>query len=104
MKDLVEYLAKALVDNPDPVHVEQTGTDDDVIFKLSVGREDLGKVIGKKGRTAKALRTLLSAAGAKHKTRVLLEIIEPQDDGEEEPAATANANGESPVAEVDSAV
>jgi uncharacterized protein len=79
MKELVRYLAKALVDDPAPVFVEQTGSNDDAILRLSVGRSDLGKVIGKKGRTAKALRTLLSSIGAKQNMRVTLEIVEPQE-------------------------
>lgn len=81
MKDLVEYLARALVDDPTPVEVYESGTPDDMTFRLKVGRDDLGKVIGKKGRTAKALRTLLAAAAAKQNARVTLEIIEPDRDG-----------------------
>ena len=77
MKGLVEYLAKALVDNPAPVEVFEAGTPGDAVFRLKVARDDLGKVIGKKGRTAKAFRTLLAAAGAKQNTRVTLEILEP---------------------------
>jgi len=80
MKELVSYLAKALVDDPVPVLVEQTGSENDAILQLSVGRSDLGKVIGKKGRTAKALRTLLSSIGAKHNMRVTLDIVEPRED------------------------
>jgi uncharacterized protein len=82
VKQLVEYLARALVDEPEPVEVFESGTDDDLIFRLKVGREDLGKVIGKKGRTAKALRTLLAAAAAKQNARITLEIIEPGQEGE----------------------
>lgn len=78
MKQLVEYLARALVDDPTPVEVYESGTPDDMVFRLKVGRDDLGKVIGKKGRTAKALRTLLAAAAAKQNARVTLEIIEPE--------------------------
>ena len=77
MKQLVEYLAKALVDHPAPVEVFEAGTPEDAIYRLKVGRDDLGKVIGKKGRTAKALRTLLAAAGQKQNMRVTLEILEP---------------------------
>lgn len=77
MKALVEYLSRALVDNPGPVEVYEAGAADDAIYRLKVGREDLGKVIGKKGRTAKALRTLLAAAGAKQNMKVTLEILEP---------------------------
>jgi predicted RNA-binding protein YlqC (UPF0109 family) len=78
VKGLVEYLARALVDNPEPVEVFEVGTPEDQIYRLKVGRDDLGKVIGKKGRTAKALRTLLAAAGAKQNSRVTLEIVEPE--------------------------
>lgn len=81
MKGLVEVLAKALVDNPAPVEVYDAtspGTPDDAVFRLKVAREDLGKVIGKKGRTAKAFRTLLAAAGARQNMRVTLEILEPE--------------------------
>jgi len=79
MKGLVEYLAKALVDNPAPVEVFEAGANPgDAVYRLKVARDDLGKVIGKKGRTAKAFRTLLSAAGAKQNLRVTLEILEPE--------------------------
>lgn len=78
MKDLVEYLARALVDDPTPVHVQEAGSSTELMYQLRVGKEDLGKVIGKKGRTAKALRTLLAAAGAKQNLRVTLEILEPE--------------------------
>ena len=78
MKGLVEYLARALVDNPAPVEVFEAQPPPEAIFRLKVAREDLGKVIGKKGRTAKAFRTLLAAAGAKQNTRVTLEILEPE--------------------------
>ena len=76
MKDLIEYIAKALVDAPDDVEVTEYGDDEASIIKLKVSKEDLGKVIGKKGRTAKAMRTLLSAAAMKVKKRSTLEIIE----------------------------
>lgn len=81
MKQLVEYLARALVDDPTPVEVYESGTPEDMVFRLKVGRDDLGKVIGKKGRTAKALRTLLAAAAAKQNARVTLEIVEPERTG-----------------------
>ena len=76
MKGLVEVVAKALVDNPAPVEVAASGTPEDQIFRLKVAREDLGKVIGKKGRTAKAMRTVLGAAALKTQKRSTLEIIE----------------------------
>ncbi len=77
MKELVEFLATSLVDDPSAVDVTEKDTPDAKVFYLSVKKEDLGKVIGKKGRTAKAMRALLGAVGAKHKMRVLLEIVEP---------------------------
>lgn|GEM_PF-38559 len=93
MKELVEYLARALVDNPEPVEVRQEGDDAEPIFHLKVGDDDLGKVIGKKGRTAKALRTLLSAAAAKQDVRMTLEIVEPprRKKGDRKPDAKAQA-------------
>jgi predicted RNA-binding protein YlqC (UPF0109 family) len=97
MKGLVEVLAKALVDNPAPVEVidaTSPSTPNDQVYRLKVAREDLGKVIGKKGRTAKAFRTLLAAAGAKQNVRVALEILEP-DSGTRSPApADATDDGE----------
>ncbi len=76
MKDLITYIAKALVDNPDEVNVsEVTGTQTSVL-ELKVAKEDLGKVIGKQGRSARAMRTILSAASAKLKKRTVLEIVE----------------------------
>ncbi len=76
MKDLIEYIAKALVDAPNSVEVTEFGDDEASIIKLKVSKEDLGKVIGKKGRTAKAMRTILSAAAMKVQKRSTLEIIE----------------------------
>ena len=77
MKELVSYLAKALVDNPEPVEVEESGSDSERVFLLKVAPDDLGKVIGKRGRTAKALRTLLTAVAAQQGATVTLEIVEP---------------------------
>ena len=91
MKGLVEYLAKALVDNPAPVEVFEAGQAGDAIFRLKVACEDLGKVIGKKGRTAKAFRTLLAAAGAKQNMRVTLEILEPEGNAPSAPTAASSA-------------
>jgi len=76
MRDLIEYVAKALVDAPDTVEVTELGDDEASIIKLKVSKEDLGKVIGKKGRTAKAMRTILAAAAMKTRKRSNLEIIE----------------------------
>jgi predicted RNA-binding protein YlqC (UPF0109 family) len=78
MKGLVEVIAKALVDDPAPVEVIAAGTDDEPIYRLRVGKDDLGKVIGKKGRTAKAFRTLLAVAGTKQNLKPTLEILEPE--------------------------
>jgi Predicted RNA-binding protein (contains KH domain) len=76
LKELVEYIARSLVDNPDAVQVSEVGGEQTVVFELRVAKEDLGKVIGKQGRTARAIRTILSAASTKLKKRSVLEIIE----------------------------
>jgi hypothetical protein len=73
---LVEYLARGLVDNPEAVVVEEVDEPDALVYELKVAETDLGKVIGKQGRTAKALRTVLSAASSKMRRRVILEILE----------------------------
>jgi predicted RNA-binding protein YlqC (UPF0109 family) len=76
MRDLIYYIAKALVDNPEQVSVEEVEGNQTSVLELKVAKEDLGKVIGKQGRTARAMRTILSAASAKIKKRTVLEIIE----------------------------
>ncbi len=76
MKELVEYIAKALVDRPDQVQVTEIEGEQTSVIELKVAKEDLGKVIGKQGRTARAIRTLLSAASTKIGKRAVLEIIE----------------------------
>ncbi len=76
MKDLIEYIAKALVDEPDEVKVNEVVGEKTSVLELSVAKEDLGKVIGKQGRTARAIRTILSAASTKIRKRSVLEIIE----------------------------
>lgn len=76
MKDLIKYIAQALVDNPDEVMVSEVEGNQTSVLELKVAKEDLGKVIGKQGRTARAMRTILSAASAKVKKRTVLEIIE----------------------------
>ena len=76
LRDLVDYLARGLVDHPEQVEVEEIEEPDALVFELKVAEEDLGKVIGKQGRTAKALRTILSAASTKTGRRVILEILE----------------------------
>jgi predicted RNA-binding protein YlqC (UPF0109 family) len=76
MRDLIDFIAKSLVDAPDAVEVQEFGDTEASIIKLKVSKDDLGKVIGKKGRTAKAMRTILSAAAQKQDKRTSLEIIE----------------------------
>ncbi len=76
LKELIEYMAKALVDNPDQVKVSEIEGEKTSVLELSVAKDDLGKVIGKQGRTARAMRTILSAASTKIKKRAVLEIIE----------------------------
>jgi predicted RNA-binding protein YlqC (UPF0109 family) len=76
VQELVELIAKALVDNPEKVVVSQLEGEQTTILELKVAQEDLGKVIGKQGRTARAIRVILGAAGMKEKRRYNLEIIE----------------------------
>lgn len=76
MKELILSIAQALVDHPEKVEVNEIEGNQTSVLELKVAKEDLGKVIGKHGRTAQAMRTLLSAASAKVKKRTVLEIIE----------------------------
>lgn len=76
MDELIEFLAKSLVDHPDEVKVHSRQRDQQVVLELEVAEEDLGKVIGRQGRTARALRTLLSAAGEKSRRRYSLDILD----------------------------
>jgi uncharacterized protein len=76
MKDLIAYIAKALVDKPEEVTVTEIEGEQTSVIELKVAKEDLGKVIGKQGRTARAMRTILSAASTKINKRSVLEIIE----------------------------
>ena len=76
MKELVEYVARALVDHPDDVAVRVIEGERTKVLELSVHPDDMGQVIGKQGRTAKAIRTLLSAAATKENVRAVLEIVE----------------------------
>ncbi len=76
LKDLIEYLARALVDHPDEVSVSEIAGEQTIVLELKVAKDDLGKVIGKQGRTVKAMRALLSAASAKLRKRADLEILE----------------------------
>ena len=74
MKEFIEYLAKQLVDQPENVVIEEEMRDDMLVVKVKVAQPDIGKIIGKKGRTAFALRTLASAVGKKNGKKVLLEV------------------------------
>lgn len=76
MKDLIIYIAKALVDRPDDVDVKELQGEKTVIYELKVGQGDLGKVIGREGKTAKAIRTIVTAASMKTGKRAHLEIVE----------------------------
>ena len=76
LRALIEYLARALVDLPDQVNVKQIEGEQTTVIELKVAKEDLGKVIGKQGRTARAIRTILNGASTKLKKRTVLEIIE----------------------------
>jgi predicted RNA-binding protein YlqC (UPF0109 family) len=73
---LIELIAQALVDNPDEVKINAIEGEQTSVIELSVAKGDLGKIIGKHGRTAQAIRTILSAASAKNKKRAVLELIE----------------------------
>ncbi len=76
MKELIEYIVKAIVDFPENVNVTQIDGETTVVFELRVRQEDVGKVIGKKGRTINAIRTLVNATAAKANMRAMLEIVE----------------------------
>jgi predicted RNA-binding protein YlqC (UPF0109 family) len=76
MKNLIKYIAEALVDYPEQVEVSEVEGEQTSVIELKVAKEDLGKIIGKQGRTARSIRTILSAASAKIKKRSVLEIIE----------------------------
>lgn len=76
MKEFIEFIVKHLVDKPNEVHVNEIDGERTAVFELRVGDGDMGKVIGRRGQTAKSLRTLLSAASAKNGKRAVLEILE----------------------------
>lgn len=76
MKDLVQYLAKSLVNTPDAVEVSETTSDGGSVLQLKVAKDDLGRIIGKQGRTAKSIRTLVNAAATISNRKVALEIFE----------------------------
>ena len=76
MDELIEFVAKSLVENPDEVNVRRRQRDQQIVLELEVAETDLGKVIGRQGRTARALRTLLNAAGQKSRRRYTLDILD----------------------------
>jgi predicted RNA-binding protein YlqC (UPF0109 family) len=76
LEELVAYLARGLVDKPDEVRVERVERDGATVLELHVAQEDLGKVIGRQGRVARALRTIVRASGARSNERALLEIVD----------------------------
>ncbi len=76
MKELVEVLAKSLVDYPEQVEVTQTQSDKSILLELRVAQSDMGKVIGKQGRIAKAIRTVVKAAASKEEKKVIVEIVQ----------------------------
>jgi predicted RNA-binding protein YlqC (UPF0109 family) len=98
-KEFVEYVVKALVNHPDDVQVRRSVDDMGVLLELSVNPEDMGKVIGKAGATAKSIRTLLRVLGSRNDARVNLKIVEPEGaEGHQAAAANADAEAEAPVA------
>ena len=76
MRDLLELIAKSLVDRPDDVEITEVEREQTTVLELKVAQEDLGKVIGKQGRTARSIRTIVASAGTKLNKRVVFEIIE----------------------------
>lgn len=78
MKDLIEYIARSLVDDPTQVHIEQKRRGTSIHYELEVAKEDMGRVIGKNGRVANAIRVLLRVAAAREEKRVSLDIVDPK--------------------------
>ncbi|MDP8215534.1 MAG: KH domain-containing protein [Candidatus Euphemobacter frigidus] len=78
MKELIEYIVKSIVDSPESVNVTQIDGESTIVFELRVQQDDVGKVIGKKGRTINAIRTLVNATAAKSNMRAMLEIVEEE--------------------------
>ena len=76
LKDLLEYLARSLVDSPNEVHVQVTETDTTVVLELTVAKDDVGKVIGKQGRIARAMRTIVKASAVRDGKRAIVEIVD----------------------------
>lgn len=81
LRDVIENLVKKLVVKPDEVKVTQNQGQETVVFEIQVAKEDMGRLIGRKGKTIEALRTIIFAFGVKHKKRCILQLIEDDDDG-----------------------
>ena len=77
MKELLEYIAKSMVDNPDGVVVSQKETDSSIVLELTVAQGDMGRVIGKQGRIAKAIRTVVKAAASHESKKIIVDILDP---------------------------
>ena len=80
MKELIEYIVKSIVDFPEDVNVTQIDGESTIVFELRVRQDDVGKVIGKKGRTINSIRTIVNATAAKSNMRAMLEIVEDEDE------------------------
>src|SRR3989337_4078773 len=87
MKEFVEYIVKNLVDHPDKVHINEVGGAHTIIIELGVEKSDIGKIIGKKGKTINAIRTLLMSVASRNGLRVNLEILEEEEEEETEEAS-----------------
>ncbi|MDP9212074.1 MAG: KH domain-containing protein [bacterium] len=99
-KQFVEFVLKTIVDNPDDVQVDRTVDEMGVLLTVTVNPEDMGKVIGKSGQTAKAIRSLLKVVGAKHDARVNMKIVEPEgQEGAAAPSVTDAAAGATAAAD-----
>lgn len=98
MKEFVEYIVKNLVDHPDKVQINEIGGTHTLIIELSVEKSDVGKIIGKKGKTINAVRTLLMSVASRNGIRVNLEIIEDDDDDAEEGEHVEAASSPEPTA------
>ncbi len=95
MKEFVEYIIKNLVDNPDAVNIREVGGTNTLILELSVEKSDIGKIIGKKGKTINAIRTLLMSVASRNNLRVSLEILEDDEDEEVNESNEGNEGNES---------
>jgi predicted RNA-binding protein YlqC (UPF0109 family) len=99
MKAFIEYVVKALVDYPEQVEIREVDGERTVVFEVRLNPTDIGKVIGKSGRTITAIRTLLTSAAAKNGKRAMLEIIEPEGGRRSPPGSgSSSGGGDAPAA------